>query len=133
MRIPHLFPGRDEMFIEDRQGDVAQWTFALSSGDQGLVTTGYAAVASASISTVAISGLSGPGWELGEIRSCQRVRRSSAMASAKAGVCLVGYQGWVAMVGLAPLWARYQSHTVPWSQNDRWAARSGPSPFQVWG
>jgi hypothetical protein len=59
------------------------------------------------MSMVAISRVSGPGGESGEIRSRQRVRRSSAMASANDGVRLAVYQGWWLMGGVVPLWFRY--------------------------
>jgi len=33
---------------------------------------------------------------------------------------------------VSPDVVRYQSQIVPCMKNERWAARSGPSPFQVW-
>jgi len=74
-------------------GDTGEWTFALSSQARARRRFGYAAMASASIRTVAISGLSGRVSEAGIIRSRQRTRRSSAIASAKDGTVLAVYQG----------------------------------------
>ncbi len=61
----------------------------------------YAATASASTNIFTVCALSGAPSEVGEIRSCHSVRRSSANASANDGVDFLVNHGVTAKPGLA--------------------------------
>src|SRR2546422_11223862 len=83
------------------------WTFALPVDPVAPIAAGQAALASASMITSAVSGVSRASSEVAKILWCHRVRRRHARASAKDGVAFLEYQG-----------RSFQVTALPWVVRD---------------
>src|SRR5882724_5318989 len=93
-------------------GTPRRWTFALPVDPVAPIAAVQAALASASIITPAVSGVSRASSEVAKILWCHRSCRRHTRASTKDGVVFFGYQGRRVQVTAAPLVVRYHSQVA---------------------